>query len=476
MPYQVPSPLGTLAAGEGCTRRYYRRRVAPFPIVSLFSEVRALTRDGEVPLELNSELTHRLERIRDPLRAETVATLALLASARRDFAHARALFESVWWFRELSPEVLECCFGWLVTDAAAEGNWLRVRWLLSEAGRTEVVGNELRTIALAPSSPVLRFFDQLAARVLGRPTPVVPEDDRYRIPVDAQRFAEGFRRGVREPVAAGQGPSTSLAGSVDGANGRAAAFENSIGGMNEPATSLEDSVGGAKGPAATSTTLENSVGVVRVNKPASTLAEPVGAALQALLAVRDESPAEVLEHAARSLATALASTRVRDRLFERATMIGGGDPDEALAELRTLAEDVLARALPRVRQVEDPLLRAVAAPRRAELIETLDARLDRLTDKCEAGTAPPMPEVWREFVGIRQIFTRAVALSEPGERGWPHHVALRLSRYFGTWLRLTKKQYSFARVVFDWLEVEAVRAGDETAARLARAGAALCVG
>lgn len=463
--------------------------MAPFPVVSLFSEVRALTRDGEVPLELNSELTHRLERIRDPLRAETVATLALLASARRDFAHARALFESVWWFRELSPEVLECCFGWLVTDAAAEGNWLRVRWLLSEAGRTEVVGNELRTVELAPSSPVLRFFDQLAARALGRPAPVVPEDDRYRIPVDAQRFAEGFRRGVRvkEPVGARQGPPTSLAGSVDGANGRAATLEDSIGGMNGPSTTLENSLGGANGSATTledslggvngpSATLENSLGVVRVNKPAKTLAEPVGAALQALLAVRDESPAEVLEQAARSLATALASPRVRDRLFERATMIGGGDPDEALAELRTLAEDVLARALPRVRQVEDPLLRALAAPRRAELIETLDARLDRLTDQCEAGTAPPMPEVWREFVGIRQVFARAVALSEPGERGWPHHVALRLSRYFGTWLRLTKKQYSFARVVFDWLEVEAVRAGDETAARLARAGAALCVG
>jgi hypothetical protein len=68
-----------------------------------------------------------------------------------------------------------------------------------------------------------------------------------------------------------------------------------------------------------------------------------------------------------------------------------------------------------------------------------------------------------------------VALSEPAEKGWPHHVVLRLTRYFGTWLRLTKKERVFAHAVFRFLEAEATRAGDDTSARLAKVSAELCL-
>ena len=59
----------------------------------------------------------------------------------------------------------------------------------------------------------------------------------------------------------------------------------------------------------------------------------------------------------------------------------------------------------------------VASARREQLIDSMYTRIDRLTNRCSKGTAPPMTEVWREFVAIRGCSSQAVALSEPGERG-----------------------------------------------------------
>jgi len=183
---------------------------------------------------------------------------------------------------------------------------------------------------------------------------------------------------------------------------------------------------------------------------------------------------EDLPATARAASAYLGSARLRERLMERSIMIGGSSPDEALQELRTLFEDTLSRALISV-ESDDPLLRRLASSRRASLVEELHGRIDRLTDRCSDGTAPPMIEVWRDFVAIRSRYSQAVALSEPGERGWPHHVVLRLMRYLGTWLRLTKKQLPFAHCVFRFLETEGELAGDESGARLARASAELCL-
>lgn len=387
------------------------------PITSLFSEVRVLTRDGVVPGPLADALSHRLEELDEPFQAMSVATMALLASARGQSSHARELFESLFWFdlRGVTTEVLECTFGWLVTDAAAEGDWKRVRWLLREAGHTQAFTDAaqpyVRLTPLAPDTVALRFFAGLAYRVLGdsKPAPQPHEDDRFRIPAEAQRFSAGFS--------------------------------------------------GAAPPQPT------------VNAPT----EPLAALLHALLQLKDGCSTETLESIALQLDEVLHSRPLRDRLMERATLLGGGDPDEALGELRTLGTSMLGRAMTKVRHAKAPLLRTLAAEQRSALIEEVDGRLDRLTDLCEAGSAPPMPEVWREFVAIRHRYERAVALSEADERGWPHQVALRLMRYFGTWLRLTMKERLFAHTVFTFLEVEALRAGDDKAAQLARASAELCL-
>lgn len=365
--------------------------VSALPIAHFFPEVRALTRNGVLPTQLISTLQHRLDQVKDVLQGSTIVTMGLLSSARGNRKDARELMQSVWWLdrRAISEDTLQYAQGWLITDAAAEGQWARVRALLPEA----------------PDTAAMRFFGHLAGRVLGGPALILPSDDWYQLPVEARRFSETFSGQVTAAVLVG-------------------------------------------------------------------LTDPFQSVLWQLL--RSKEMGADLSRVARQVDELLRSPRLRDRLMERATMLGGGSPDDALGELRTLFEETLGEVLEKV-SGDEPLLRVVAARRREALIETLYERIDRLTDACSDGTAPPMPEVWREFVAIRLCYSRAVALSEPADRGWPHHVLLRLTRYFGTWLRRSKKELPFAHAVFRFLELEAGLAGDDTAARLAKASGELCL-
>ncbi|MDP2269784.1 MAG: hypothetical protein Q8K32_03565 [Archangium sp.] len=359
-------------------------------VAHLFAEARALTRDGVVPARLISELQHRLEQTKDVLQGSTIAAMALLASARGERTHARELMESMAWLdqRALTEGTREYAQGWLVTEAAAEGDWARVRSLLPATLET----------------PTLRLFAHLAGRALDGAAPNLASDDWYQLPLDARRFSEAFSVKAVEPV-----------------------------------------------------------------RPRPELADPIASVLWQLLEL---TPARLSE-TAKAVGALLKSPKLRDRLMERSTLIGGGSPDEALGDLREVFDISLGAALKA--HVDEPLLSGVASARREQLLDTMYTRIDRLTDRCSEGTAPPMTEVWREFVAIRGCYSQAVALSEPGERGWPHHVVLRLMRYLGTWLRLTKKQLPFAHAVFRFLDTEGTLAGDETGARLARASAELCL-
>lgn len=366
-----------------------------FELDALFGEARTRTRDGVVPPAMVPEMLERLSGVKVPLQGPTVATLAILDAARGQFVQARALMESVFWLHPeaLPPETLEYAFGWLVTDAAACGDWARVCRFLKDARRPEL--------------PMLRLFDELAFKVLpaSAPAPVADTSHRVRLPTDAVRFLEHFS-GISHEVA------------------------------------------------------------IAVTPPS----EPMPAMIFALLTAQtgNAHSSAALSHAA------LSSPRLRDHLMERATLLGGGSPDDALKTLRSISEDALVPSLLDATS-EVPLLGEAAERARTALLIDLETRIDRLTDACEAGTAPPMPELWREFVRFRNDFTRALALSGPGRRDLPHLVVVRLVRYFGAWLRLTKKQRPFAHAVFQFLEVEATRAGDEKAAQLARASEALCL-
>ena len=385
-------------------------------LTTLFGEARVRTRDGVVPETMVHEMHERLARLETPLQAQTVITLSLLEVARGELPKARELLESVLWLspRALPSDTLDFTLGWLVTDAAAEGDWSRVSWLVREAGRPEAVGAppQVRVTKLAPDTDVLRFFEALARRALNGDTSVDDGSFRVRLPYEAVRFLEAFspRPQARpEPQAAG---------------------------------------------------------------------DPLGAALHALLGVNQWTRPEQLEYAAALAQEALTSRPLRDTLLERSTMLGGGDPDEALAVLKALFELTLGVAplFPGGGEADrSSLLRSARSRRRTALIQGLELHVDRLTDACEAGTAPPIPEVWRQFVRIRRDFTLAVALSEPGDHDLPHLAIVRLVRYLGAWLRLTKEEPHFAHAVFQFLEVEAIRAGDEKSARLARASCRLCL-
>lgn len=359
----------------------------PVPVANVLAEIRALTRDGVMPAPMIGELQRRLEEVRDPLQGSTVIAMALLASARGERKHARELMESVWWLdpHAHAPGTLEYALGWLVTDAAAEGEWKRV----------------LAFVAEAPDTSTMRLFAHLAARVLKLTPKPLASDDWYQLPAEARSFHQSFSPAppALSPLAQGEGL---------------------------PGVLLQ---------------LLHSKDVVATAQAASAL---------------------------------LSSPRLREQLMERSTLIGGSSPDEALQELRAIFEETLGDALFEA-GVGDPLLSRVASEKREVLVEQLHQRIDHLTDLCSEGRAPPMPEVWREFVAIRALYTRAVGLSQPNDRGWPHHVLLRLTRYFGTWLRLTKKELPFAHAVFKFLEAEGRRAGDDAAAQLAKATAELCV-
>ena len=390
--------------------------MSTFELTTLLGEARVRTRDGVVPEAMVHEMHERLSRLKTPLQAQTVVTLALLEVARGVLPRARELLESVFWLhpRALPADTLEFTIGWLVTDAAAVGDWSRVRWLVREAGRPEPIGTppQVGVTKLAPDTDVLRFFEALAQRVLTAGPPGDDSSFRVRLPYEAVRFLEAFA------------PTAEVS-------------------------------------------------------PESAPSDPLGAALQALLCVNQRSPVVLLERAAALADEVLTSRPLRVTLLERATMLGGGDPDEALDTLRELFEGTLEAANPLPRGEAGGrlarLLRTARGRRRTALIQGLERDVDRLTDACEAGTAPPIPEVWREFVRIRRNFTLAVALSEPGDHDVPHLAIVRLVRYLGAWLRLTKKEPHFAHAVFQFLEVEALRAGDDKSARLARASCQLCL-
>lgn len=361
----------------------------PVPIANVLAEIRAFTRDGVMPAPMIGELQRRLEEVRDPLQGSTVISMALLASARGERKHARELMESVWWLDKQAhaPGTADYALGWLVTDAAAEGEWKRV----------------LSFVAEAPDTSTMRLFAQLAGRVLRTNPPPLASDDWYQLPAEARTFVESFSPQPAAPA------------------------------------------------------------------PAPAEGDELAKVLRLLL-----RPGGEVHATARAASAVLSSPRLRDRLMERSTLIGGSSPDEALQELRAIFEESLGDALFEA-GVGNPLLSRVASEKREVLVEKLHQRIDHLTDLCSERRAPPMPEVWREFVAIRALYTRAVALSQPDDRGWPHHVLLRLTRYFGTWLRLTKKELPFAHAVFKFLEAEGRRAGDDAGAQLAKATSELCV-
>lgn len=386
-------------------------------LIDLLHEARHATRyePGPRQRELLDQLQNRLESAGLVLQGATICTMGLLAAARQDFVAARALLESHWWFPSaaLGSTARQDGMHWLLVDAAAQGQWKRVDWLVTEAGRDELTPHgaswSVQRVPLAPDTPEVTFFRELAWRAVRTgASPGLDSDTRVRLPHAALGFERGFS-GLPPPKA--QVPVAD-----DG---------------------------------------------------------PLAELYRAVLALPPRADEKRLAQVAVMAERALASAGLRDELFERATLSGGGAPDEALAEIRELLEHELGVRTPSARYLKHPLLLRAASKERRAALDACEARLSAIVEQLEEGRAPPSTELWREFVAVRTLYARAVELSAPGERGWPHQVVVRSCRYFGTWLRLNGEVF-FARAMFDFLAVEAHRAGDEGARELALQAARLC--
>lgn len=385
--------------------------MSSFSFATLLNDARLLAQQPVLVPSACDDLQSRLEKTRGVLQGSTVVALGLLSAARGDLPQARELLRSLCWLpREaVSEAAREHAFHWLLTDAAARGDWLEVSWLTDAAGvrvLTLLSGKlTLRVDPLAPDSPLVTLLRELSQRAMGQTRRALSPDVLRRLSREAleleARFATATRTTPRTPT---------------------------------------------------------------------TLAE----LLEQVATLPVRVPPARLDALAVSAKTLLASRALRDRLFERTVLTGGGEPDAALDEVRELLDAELTSRLVDAAALTSPELKATAAARRTELIEEMHLRLDKLTDLIEQRRAPPMTEVWREFVAIRRLWERAAALSEANDRGWPHHVGVRLMRYFGTWLRLTKQQLPFARAVFDFLAWEAHVARDDASRDLALASVELC--
>jgi hypothetical protein len=388
-------------------------------LIDLLNEAKHATRYDPGPRQraLLDELQNRLESVDLVMQRATVGTMGLLAAARGELSAARALLESQWWLPRAALEgtELEHGFHWLLVDAAAEGKWKRVDWLVSQAGRDVLVAHSsswaVQRVLLVPRTPQVSFFRELAWRVVrSGASPGIDSDTRVRLPHAALAFERTFS-GVAPPVPASQALVTD-----DG---------------------------------------------------------PLAELYRSALALAARPPDKRLAKVAELVESELSSRGLRDELFERATLVGGADPDEAVAEVRELLEHELGTRISSARYLEHPLLVRAAASERRTALDACEARLGQVVAQLEEDRAPPTTELWREFVAIRALYARAVDLSVPGERGWPHQVLVRHFRYVGTWLRLNGEPF-FARAIFDFLMVEAHRAGDEAARQLAINAAELC--
>jgi hypothetical protein len=105
-----------------------------------------------------------------PLRASTVAARAMLAASRGRFIEARTLFESMLLLdRRTAPEAIWLMsFEWLVTDAAARGDWTSVQRFTRHH--------------LAPRVATLLLLARVAQRPRGKRRPTILELLLLRVP------------------------------------------------------------------------------------------------------------------------------------------------------------------------------------------------------------------------------------------------------------------------------------------------------
>ena len=206
--------------------------------------------------------------------------------------------------------------------------------------------------------------------------------------------------------------------------------------------------------------------------------DALGAALHAhrAFALREPSAREVASFA-QAWERALGEASLRDRLFQRATVLGGGDPDGALDEVRALVEAELgARATaPRDEHSASPmpeLLDRALYSRREELYAELEDRMTRMNRRKQERRDLPPAEEWREFTSLTRTYEALCALGGASERAVAHSIIRDRLVNFAVWLFNVRVEKPLANAIFRYLESEAISLNDPGAAELNRENAA----
>ena len=355
-------------------------------------------------------LERKLGSSKSALQGSGVVAFGLLEAAKGRLEPARDWLDSVLMFdpRVAPPQVRLVAAEWLAADAAARGDWKRVKAIASNPKW--------------PGSRTLTLLGALAGRMTGDALPT--NAGLWLWWLLAPRRFWTFRF-VRQAAARHGQPATPEAA------------------LPAPPAALD--------PMARATFLTLAL---------KTHASP--------------SAGSVVE-VARAWEAAL-SNDARSKLFTRATLIGGGEPDAAIEEVRQLVEEALGPLLPEKLQgvsgTLPSLLVAAAQTRKDALFSQLEERMNQLEARKVGNKELPQLEEWRAVLSLRAIYRQACAAGSEGDHSLAHSIIRDKFVNFGVWLYNVRVEKPVGNAIFRMLEAEAVALGDTDAEKLNKKNAA----
>ncbi|MFT3710577.1 MAG: hypothetical protein QM817_23375 [Archangium sp.] len=206
--------------------------------------------------------------------------------------------------------------------------------------------------------------------------------------------------------------------------------------------------------------------------------EPMARATYLTLALKQGSApsAHAVVEVARAWEAALAGD-VRSKLFARSMLIGGGEPDEAIAEVRELIEGALAPLLPAKLNgvVGDvpALIDTAVQTRRDKLHNELEDKMSRMEQRKLANKPIPQLEEWHDFILLRALYRQAIdAAGSVGDYSLAHSIIRDKLVNVGVWLYNVRVEKPMGNAFFRLLETEAVVLGDADSEKLNKKNAA----
>jgi hypothetical protein len=345
------------------------------------------------------------------LQGSGVVAFGLLEAAKGRLPEAREWLDSVLMFdpRVAPVQVRVVAAEWLATDAAARGDWKRVK---------QIDDNKKW-----PGSSTLTLLGALAGRMLGAPLPTNAGLWFWWLLAPRRLWTRGFvvQATKHKAKPADVKPLPAPPDALD-PMARATFLTLALKGQTTPSTST----------------------VVEV---------------------------------ARAWEAAL-SNELRSKLFMRATLVGGGEPDAAVEEVRQLVEKALGPMLPTQLKTKElqgdlpSLLEEAAQVRKDALYSELEEKMNRMDSRKLASKELPPLEEWREVITLRSLYRQSVESGTASDHSLAHSVIRDKFVNFGVWLYNAREEKPVANAIFRMLEAEAVSLGDSDSEKLNKKNAA----